>query len=54
MTAVMGDLGGFSGLDELLIKRSTVFVEPASDERRHIKGLAKESPAATNICVAFP
>lgn len=38
-----GDLGGFSGFDELLMKRSTVFVEPASDERWHIKGLAKES-----------
>jgi hypothetical protein len=35
------DFGGLSGFDELLVERSAVFIEPASDERRHLKGLAK-------------
>lgn len=49
-----GDLGGLPGLDELLVERSTVLVEPGGNERWHIKGLAKGRPATANIGVAFP
>lgn len=54
VSAVMGGFGGLSGSNELLVERSAIFVIPASNKRRLVKGLAKKSSATANVGAAFP
>jgi len=48
------DSGGLSSFHAPLIERPAICVEPASDERWHVEGLARESSSATNVGVTFP